>query len=52
LRGTVERRELIPVVLRLCEQVDGVVEVTESLDYRTDEPVAVAGAPQRPGVLP
>ena len=52
LRGTVERRELIPVVLRLCEQVDGVVEVTESLDYRTDEPVAVAGASQRPGVLP
>jgi CBS domain-containing protein len=42
LRGTVDRRSLIPVVVRLCEGVDGVVEVTAELDYRTDEAVAVA----------
>lgn len=52
LRGTVERRDLIPVVLRLCEQVDGVVEVTAQLDHRTDEAVAVVPPSKRPGVLP
>lgn len=52
LRGTVERRGLIPVVLRLCEAVDGVVEVTETLDYRTDEAAAVAPPSRRTGLLP
>ena len=42
LHGVVDRRSLIPVVVRLCEGVDGVVEVTTDLDYRTDEAVAVA----------
>lgn len=52
LRGTVERRDLIPVLVRLCEQVDGVVEVTQTLDYRTDEAVAATQPSRRPGVLP
>ncbi|CAG7613894.1 CBS domain-containing protein [Actinacidiphila bryophytorum] len=43
LRGTVDRRSLIAVVVRLCEGVDGVVDVTTELDYRTDEASAVAG---------
>lgn len=42
LRGTVDRRSLVEVVVRLCEGVDGVVEVTADLGYRTDEAVAVA----------
>ncbi|MFI1096805.1 CBS domain-containing protein [Streptomyces sp. NPDC020917] len=52
LHGTVDRRSLIPVVVRLCEAVDGVVEVTGTLDYRTDEAAAVAPAPDRSRVLP
>jgi osmotically-inducible protein OsmY len=52
LRGTVERRSLIPVVIRLCEGVDGVVEVTETLDYRDDEATAVAPTSRRAGLLP
>ena len=51
LRGTVESRSLIPVVLRLCEGVDGVVEVTETLDYRTDEVTAVAPHSPRADLL-
>lgn len=50
LRGTVDRRSLIPVVLRLCEGVDGVVDVTADLDYRTDEAVAVNTASRRTGL--
>ena len=52
LRGTVERRSLVPVVMRLCEGVDGVVEVTGSLDYRTDEAAAVRPPSERTRVLP
>lgn len=37
LRGTVERRSTIPVVVRLCRSVDGVVEVSEHLDHRVDD---------------
>lgn len=40
LHGTVERVSLIPVVLRLCQGVDGVVRVTEDLDYRYDDSLA------------
>jgi CBS domain-containing protein len=52
LRGTVDRRSLIPVVIRLCEGVDGVVEITADLDYRTDEATAVVPPDRRPGPLP
>ncbi|WP_432193196.1 CBS domain-containing protein [Streptomyces sp. bgisy027] len=37
LRGIVERRSMIPVAVRLCRSVDGVVEVTEDLEYRVDD---------------
>ncbi|MER6443432.1 CBS domain-containing protein [Streptomyces sp. NPDC001185] len=37
LNGTVERKSLIPIALRLCQGVDGVVDVTEQLNYRTDD---------------
>lgn len=40
LTGTVERRALVPVVERLCRSVDGVVDVTSRLDYRTDDTAA------------
>ncbi|MER5635534.1 CBS domain-containing protein [Kitasatospora sp. NPDC002227] len=39
LNGTVEHRALVPVVERLCRSVDGVIDVTNRLDYRTDAPV-------------
>lgn len=51
LHGTVDRRSLVPVVMRLCEGVDGVVEVTGDLDYRTEEAEAVAASSER-RVLP
>ncbi|MCB5907520.1 CBS domain-containing protein [Streptomyces pinistramenti] len=37
LSGTVERRSLVPVVLRLCESVDGVVEVIDRLAFERDD---------------
>ncbi|HEY5836337.1 CBS domain-containing protein [Streptomyces sp.] len=43
LRGTVERRSLIPVVIRLCQGVDGVVDVTADLGHRREEASAHAG---------
>jgi CBS domain-containing protein len=42
LHGTVDRQSLVPVVMRLCEGVDGVVEVTGELGHRTEDAVAVA----------
>jgi CBS domain-containing protein len=37
LRGTVERKSTIAVAVRLCRAVDGVVEVSEHLDYEVDD---------------
>ncbi|MGW6455526.1 CBS domain-containing protein [Streptomyces sp. NPDC055078] len=37
LSGTVEHRSLLPVVVRLCESVDGVVEVVDRLAYEVDD---------------
>ncbi|GAA2249850.1 CBS domain-containing protein [Streptomyces amakusaensis] len=44
LSGTVERRTVLPVFVRLCESVDGVVEVIDRLSYRLDD-TAPAEAP-------
>ncbi|MFF8956454.1 CBS domain-containing protein [Streptomyces sp. NPDC014894] len=44
LSGTVERRSVQPVFVRLCESVDGVVEVIDRLTYRLDD-TASASAP-------
>jgi CBS domain-containing protein len=41
LNGTVEHRALVSVVERLCRSVDGVVDVTNRLDYRTDDTAAL-----------
>lgn len=43
LRGTVGRKSLVPVVLRLCESVDGVVDVRADLGHRDDDARAAAG---------
>ncbi|WP_328912219.1 MULTISPECIES: CBS domain-containing protein [unclassified Streptomyces] len=51
LHGTVERVSLIPVVLRLCQGVDGVVRVTEDLDYRYDDSLASPAGVERGPVL-
>jgi hypothetical protein len=55
LRGTVERRSTIPVVVRLCRSVDGVVEVSEHLDHRvddTDGPASGIGSSRRDQLSP
>ncbi|MFJ1566471.1 CBS domain-containing protein [Streptomyces erythrochromogenes] len=44
LSGTVGRRSLIPIVLRLCQSVDGVVDVVNRLDYEQDD-VSVGAGP-------
>lgn len=37
LSGTVRRRSLVPVLLRLCNSVDGVVGVVDRLRYEDDD---------------
>jgi CBS-domain-containing membrane protein len=37
LAGCVEARSLIPVIVRLCRTVDGVVSVSEHITYTTDD---------------
>lgn len=37
LNGSVEARSLIPVIVRLCRGVDGVVSVSEHIAYGTDD---------------
>ncbi|MFE2582830.1 CBS domain-containing protein [Streptomyces sp. NPDC059378] len=37
LTGTVERKSLVPVVVRLCQGVDGVVDVSAELHHRVDD---------------
>jgi CBS domain-containing protein len=37
LRGQVESRSLIPIIVRLCASVDGVVGVTDRLSFRVDD---------------
>jgi CBS-domain-containing membrane protein len=48
LLGIVERRELLPVVDRMVEAVDGVVEVRNHLAFRTDSPAATGSAAPAP----
>ncbi|MFF3459552.1 CBS domain-containing protein [Streptomyces sp. NPDC002730] len=43
LSGTVARKSLIPITLRLCESVDGVVDVIERLTYDMDDSAAAKG---------
>ncbi|KOY53714.1 CBS domain-containing protein [Streptomyces sp. XY332] len=44
LSGTVGRRSLVPIVLRLCQSVDGVVDVVNRFDYEQDD-VSVGAGP-------
>ncbi|MER6981295.1 CBS domain-containing protein [Streptomyces carpinensis] len=37
LSGTVDRRSLVPIIVRLCENVDGVVEVVNRLGFDRDD---------------
>ncbi|GAA3193403.1 MULTISPECIES: CBS domain-containing protein [Streptomyces] len=43
LSGTLARRSLVVVAVRLCESVDGVVEVVNRLTYETDDRAALRG---------
>ncbi|WP_327426106.1 MULTISPECIES: CBS domain-containing protein [unclassified Streptomyces] len=54
LKGTVERKSLIPVAVRLCQGVDGVVDVTEQLSHRTDDTAETldTGSPRRAQLAP
>ncbi|MFE0730174.1 CBS domain-containing protein [Streptomyces antibioticus] len=40
LRGTVDRTSLVPIAVRLCQGVDGVVDVTAELNHRVDDTTA------------
>ncbi|AQW54974.1 CBS domain-containing protein [Streptomyces violaceusniger] len=44
LEGSVEARSLVPVIVRLCRGVDGVVSVTERIAYGTDDTEGSAAA--------
>jgi CBS-domain-containing membrane protein len=37
LRGEIDSRSLIPIILRLCGSVDGVTDVNDRLSYRIDD---------------
>ncbi|MGW8378329.1 CBS domain-containing protein [Streptomyces sp. ODS28] len=37
LEGQVERRSEIPIAVRMCERIDGVVSVVDKLTYRLDD---------------
>jgi CBS domain-containing protein len=37
LSGTVERKSLVPIIVRLCEGVDGVVDVVNRLSFERDD---------------
>ncbi|WP_405885406.1 CBS domain-containing protein [Streptomyces sp. NBC_01136] len=54
LSGIVERKSLIPVAVRLCRGVDGVVDVTEQLSHRTDDTSEAldTGSPRRAQLAP
>ncbi|MCZ7461927.1 CBS domain-containing protein [Streptomyces sp. WMMC940] len=45
LSGTVPRRSLVPVTVRLCESVDGVVDVTDRLAFTWDDIVSTTREP-------
>ncbi|GAU67270.1 hypothetical protein SSP35_04_03550 [Streptomyces sp. NBRC 110611] len=45
LSGAIRRRSLIPVAVRLCESVDGVVEVLDRLTFEEDDTAAQPGRP-------
>jgi hypothetical protein len=40
LEGTVDRKSLVPVAVRLTKAVDGVVDVIERLNYSFDDETA------------
>ncbi|GAA5613201.1 CBS domain-containing protein [Streptomyces platensis] len=46
LTGSLERKSLVPIAVRLCESVDGVVEVVDRLSYLRDDTVHGPAAPE------
>ncbi|GHG48389.1 CBS domain-containing protein [Streptomyces platensis] len=46
LTGSLERKSLVPIAVRLCESVDGVVEVVDRLSYLRDDTVHGPVAPE------
>lgn len=42
LSGTIDRKSDIPVLVRLCRSVDGVVDVSQELNYRHDDETSQA----------
>ncbi|WP_133916753.1 CBS domain-containing protein [Streptomyces sp. NBC_00582] len=52
LKGGVERKSLVPVVVRLCQGVDGVVDVSADLSHRVDDTDTVPdpGTPRSAGL--
>ncbi|MFE3323547.1 CBS domain-containing protein [Streptomyces sp. NPDC059176] len=52
LSGTVEHKSMVPVVLRLCESVDGVVDVTDRLVFASDDTRDAAAGGDGPAAAP
>ncbi|MEU6548029.1 CBS domain-containing protein [Streptomyces sp. NPDC046859] len=52
LKGVVERASLVPLVVRLCQGVDGVVDVSAELRHRVDDTASLPGrdGPRRAGL--
>ncbi|MEK2477412.1 CBS domain-containing protein [Streptomyces noursei] len=52
LTGTLDRKSLVPIAVRLCESVDGVVEVIDRLTFERDDAARDGSVPDgaaRPG---
>ncbi|MEU0372703.1 CBS domain-containing protein [Streptomyces sp. NPDC006283] len=49
LSGTLARRSLVPVVVRLCESVDGVVKVVDRLSFEQDDTSSTGRTPRTGG---
>ncbi|ANZ14211.1 CBS domain-containing protein [Streptomyces noursei] len=45
LTGTLDRKSLIPIAVRLCESVDGVIEVIDRLTFERDDAARDGSAP-------
>ncbi|MFF4281347.1 CBS domain-containing protein [Streptomyces kronopolitis] len=52
LSGTLERKTLVPIAVRLCESVDGVVEVLDRLTFAEDDTVTRPRAVEASGPAP
>lgn len=51
LRGTLERKSLVPLVIELVRRVDGVVDVISHLEFKLDDTHIRAAEPMNVGIM-